>query len=63
MKNKTETIHCETLSEVQQQIYIYRNRMYQLWNEKHCIDPEILAVSRELDQLLNRYYLLQPLRA
>ncbi len=63
MKDKTENIHCETLSEVQQQIHIYRRRMYQLWNEKRCIDPEILAVSRELDQLLNRYYLLQPLRA
>ena len=28
---------------------------------ERCIDPEILAVSMELDRLLNQYYLLQPL--
>lgn len=58
---KMTNINSKTLFEVQQQIQICRIKMYQLWSEKGCIDPEILAVSMELDRLLNQYYLLQPL--
>ncbi|HBF35693.1 MAG TPA: hypothetical protein DDW50_00045 [Firmicutes bacterium] len=56
-------INTVTLSELQQQISICRNRMYRVWKEKGYTDSEVLAVSMELDQLLNRYYLLQPSKA
>jgi hypothetical protein len=55
-------INSKTLSELLQQITLSRNRMHKLWKEKGYTDSEVLAASIELDELLNRYYLLHPLK-
>jgi Spo0E like sporulation regulatory protein. len=47
------------LSELQKQITLCRHRMQELWDTKGYTDPEILAASIELDELLNQYHFLQ----
>jgi hypothetical protein len=50
----------KNLSKLQKQITLSRRRMQKLWDAKGCTDPEVLATSIELDELLNQYHLLCP---
>ena len=40
---------------LERQIAACRRKMESLWESRGCTDPEILAASIELDQLLNQY--------
>jgi hypothetical protein len=50
----------QKLSKLQKQIALSRRRMQKLWEAKGYTDSEVLAVSIELDELLNQYDLLCP---
>lgn len=47
--------HVKDLKRLENQISITRAKMNELWNQRGCTDAEVLAVSIQLDQLLNQY--------
>jgi hypothetical protein len=44
---------------IEQQIYVSRRKLQELWDVRGFTDSEILAASIELDDLINRYQKLQ----
>lgn len=47
-----------TLEEVSEQIEEMRVKLVQLGMDKGFQDPKVLFISRQLDKLLNQYYLI-----
>lgn len=47
--------HVKDLNSLKNQISITRAKMNELWNQRGCTDAEVLAVSVQLDRLLNQY--------
>jgi hypothetical protein len=47
--------HVKDLKSLKNQISITRAKMNELWNQRGCTDAEVLAVSVQLDRLLNQY--------
>lgn len=58
IKEKKMSSYSE-IKNLKKKIVATRARMNELWNQRGYTDEEILAVSIELDQLINQYQRLQ----
>lgn len=48
--------HIKDLKSLKNQITVIRAKMNELWNQRGYTDAEVLAVSVQLDRLLNQYH-------